>query len=324
MRFAVTGGNGLVGRSLTRALIEEGHEVVVLFRSSVPKPFSDESRITLRKCDLTDVEGLRAAFDQVDGVFHVAAYTKPWARNPRMYYEVNEMGTQNVCNAALMAGVKRVVYTASAGIHGPQQSDKLIDENTWPEAYFTDYERSKYRGMQKALSFVDKGLEVCVVSPARVYAVEPPSGSNVPVRMVCLYLKRNFGVVPADGTGIGSYVFMDDVVNGHILAMTKGTSGEEYLLGGDNLTYIEFFDRVKALTKTDHRVIKIPYAFSLFIGKTQLWMAENFGIEPIITTPWVRKYIHNWGIDSSKIAALGYRVTSFERGMHKVLGNLNC
>jgi farnesol dehydrogenase len=114
-------------------------------------------------------------------------------------------------------------------------------------------------------------------------------------------------------------VFIDDIVDGHIIAMLKAPSGEEYLLGGDNLSYLEFFDVLAKVSGKKHPVIKIPYQLSLGIGKVQHFAAEAIGIKPTITTPWVRRYTQNWGIDSSKIGALGYRPTAAEIGFERLI-----
>lgn len=319
MRFAVTGASGLIGKALVLELNQLGHEVVAIYRSNLPVEFMDSDAISLAKGNIEDQTFLTRALKDVDGVFHVAAFTRPWAKDKNTFYRINEQGTVNVCEACLANGVKRLVYTSSAGIHGPQQGPALVDGTCWPDEYFTDYEQSKFNGQRAALSYVEKGLEVCVVSPARVYAAAPPSESNVPVRILNIYLDRKFGFVPTDGQGIGSYVFMDDVVHGHLLAMTEAPSGEEYLLGGENLSYLEFFKVIAEVTGKDHPIIKVPYGPSLALGKTQLFLAEAFGITPTITTPWVRRYLKDWGINSDKIRALGYKPKGLAEGMKKVL-----
>lgn len=315
MRYAVTGSNGLVGKALTLKLANEGHSVVAIVRNENPSEFLDHEYIELAKGDIQDIEFLKQTFRNIDGVFHVAAFAKPWAKDPSIYYDVNELGTRNVCEACVKNGVKRMVYTASAGIHGPQQNGKLIDENTWPKAYHTDYEQSKYNGMQAALEFKSKGLEVNVVSPGRVYAPGKASESNVPMRMVNIYLKRKFGLAPTDGSGIGSYVHIDDVISGHCIVMDCTEHGEEFLLGGENLTYIEFFEVLAEVTGKRYPVIKIPYALSLLIGKVNLLLAENFGIKPTITTPWVRRYLKHWGVNSDKLNQLGFEPRSLKQGL---------
>ncbi|MEZ4720691.1 MAG: hypothetical protein R2813_02310 [Flavobacteriales bacterium] len=168
------------------------------------------------------------------------------------------------------------------------------------------------------MSFTEQNLEVVVVSPARVYALGTISESNVPVRMMNLYLRNRFGFVPHTGLGRGSYVHINDVVHGHVLAMEEGGVGEEYLLGGTNVNYLEFFETVADVTGKSYPVIKVPYPMSLFIGKSQLFLAESLGIQPKITTPWVRKYLKDWGVDSTKIGQLGYQPMDLRVGLKHV------
>jgi len=314
MRFAITGANGLIGKALAIRLAKEGHEVHGIFRSTVPKEFNAFPEIKIFQGDILHPDRLNEAFKGVDGIFHVAAFAKPWSKNKQLYYDINVQGTINVCNAALKTGAKRVVYTSSAGTHGAQHVEQLIDEETWPSTYHTDYEQSKFDGRQAALGFQEAGLEVTVVSPARVYAPFDASESNVPRRMMKIYFERKFGFVPASGEGIGSYVYIDDIVQGHLLAMLKAPSGEEYLLGGDNLSYLSFFDQLAEVSGIRYPVFKVPYQLSLGIGKAQLLAAKTMGIKPTITTPWVRRYLQNWGVNSQKIQDLGYQITPAHKG----------
>jgi NAD+-dependent farnesol dehydrogenase len=323
MKYVVTGANGMVGKALTLQLAREGHEVTAIYRSQWPEEFIEYENISPAKGDIQDKDFLEKSFVGLDGVFHVAAFAKPWTQDKSTYYNINEIGTKNVAEACVKNGVKRLVYTSSAGIHGAQQNGNLIDESTWPVEYFTDYEQSKFNGRNEALSFMSDQLEVVIVSPARVYAPGKVSESNVPARMISIYLNKKVGVAAASGKGIGSYAFIDDIVHGHILAMTKGVSGEEYLLGGDNKNYIEFFGILAELTGKKYPILKVPYQLSLLIGKTQLFLAETMGVQPMITTPWVRKYLKDWGVNSEKIKLIGYNPISLREGMKRILAHSN-
>lgn len=319
MKYLVTGAAGLIGKALTLSLANQDHLVVAMVRNNVPSEFANHPNIIIFRGDLSEKQCLIKACEGVEGIFHVAAFAKPWSKDSNVYHEINVQGTINVCEAAIACNVKRMVYTASAGIHGPQQNNRLIDENTWPSQYYVDYERSKNNARLAAHAFQLRGLEVITVSPARVYGPGVASVSNVPARLFRMYLKNKFGLVPADGSGIGSYVFIDDLVQGHILAMHSGQNGEEYLLGGINASYLELFQVFAQVSGRRYPVFKLPYKLSLGFGKIQLFLAEKFGVQPTITTPWVRRYIQNWGLDLSKIKALGYTVTPLDVGMKKVL-----
>ena len=91
MRYAVTGSNGLVGKALTLKLANEGHSVVAIVRNENPSEFLDHEYIELAKGDIQDIEFLKQTFRNIDGVFHVAAFAKPWAKDPSIYYDVNEL-----------------------------------------------------------------------------------------------------------------------------------------------------------------------------------------------------------------------------------------
>lgn len=310
----------MVGKALTIKLAQDGHQVLAVYRTELPAEFLDFPNIDLATGDIQDLAFLKRALTGVDGVFHVAGFAKPWSKDKTVYNRVNEEGTHNVCEACKANSVKRLVYTASAGIHGPQTSEtELINENTWPLEYHTDYEQSKFNGMRVAFSYEKLGLEVNVVSPARVYAPGEVTESNVPARMVDIYLNKGFGVAPTDGLGIGSYVYIDDVVRGHIIAMTAEMHGEEFLLGGENLNYIEFFRILAQLSGKTHRILKVPFGISLLIGKINLFLAQAFGIKPMITAPWVRRYLMHWGVDSSKLRNLGYDPSPLKDGLKKVI-----
>jgi farnesol dehydrogenase len=323
MKYAVTGANGMIGKALVLRLVSDGHDVTAIYRSELPVAFLDEERITLATGDVRDAEFIKKAIVDVDGVFHVAAFAKPWARDESIYVDINVEGTKNICEACIQNGVKRLIYTASAGIHGSQIGNSLISENAWPASYETAYEKSKYDGMQCAFEYQTRGLEVNVVSPARVYAPGPVTESNVPARLMDMYVNKGFALAPTDGLGIGSYAFIDVVVHGHILAMQFHGSGEEYLLGGENVNYIDFFAQLSELTGKKSPVFHVPYQLSLFIGKANLFMADTFNMKPTITTPWVRRYLKNWGVSSKKIELLGYTPRSLREGMKLVLESWN-
>ena len=122
------------------------------------------------------------------------------------------------------------------------------------------------------------------------------------------------------GNDIGSYPYIDDVVDGHIAAMEKGRSGERYILGGVNASFNELMSLIKKYTGTDRKLTHIPFFFLDLLSRIMLLNAKLTGKPPMITPDWVAKYKYDWALDSSKaIQELGYRIRPLEDGVRETI-----
>src|SRR5262245_16997120 len=133
----VTGASGFIGARLVEALVERGCQVRALSRRDVAMPGSVE----LVRGDITDLDSLRRGMEGCQQVFHLAAYAKNWARDPRTFYRMNVEGTRNVLTAAREHGALRVVWTSSVVTFGPTLPGVVGDE-TMPRTtprYLTEY-----------------------------------------------------------------------------------------------------------------------------------------------------------------------------------------
>ncbi len=167
---------------------------------------------------------------------------------------------------------------------------------------------------------MSKGLHAVIVSPPRVYGPGLLSESNGMTRIIHRYEQGKWRLIPGDGSKISNYVFVDDVVHGHWLAMEKGKSGEKYILGGQNASYNEFFSMLKHISQKNYRLYKIPIWAMLLFAHMQLLLAKIFHKNPLITPIWVKKYLHNWELTSEKAQKeLGYVITPLEVGLKKTL-----
>ncbi|MFQ5446068.1 MAG: hypothetical protein ACE5FF_03975, partial [Saprospiraceae bacterium] len=125
---------------------------------------------------------------------------------------------------------------------------------------------------------------------------------------------------PGNGQSIGNYVFIDDVVDGHVLAMQNGKPGERYILGGDNVSFIEFFNLLSDLTGQDTRLYKVPIPMMKLAAKVMEMRANLTGTPPILTPPWVKKYLYNWELSSEKAQReLGYQPVPIDVGLSKTV-----
>ena len=321
MKFFLTGATGYIGIQLTKKLAAQGHRVHALFRNESKKgELSGLENVQLFKGDILDRGSLEKAVRGCEAVFHVAAFAKAWHKNSQTFFRINVKGAENVFDTAKKAGVERVVFTSTAGVISPSNGTPS-DENT-PRTIplSTLYEKSKAEAEQLASSLNCPDMEIVTVNPSRVYGPGLLSESNGVTKMVKLYLEGKFRLLPGDGTSIGNYVFINDVVDGHIKAMEKGRAGERYILGGDNASFIEFFKTLSFVSGKNPRLFKMPIPIMNLAAKILEVRADILGTPPLITPPFVKKYLYNWDLSSKKAEKeLGYKPTKLKEGLERTV-----
>jgi nucleoside-diphosphate-sugar epimerase len=320
MKILVTGATGFIGIHLCRELVRQGYIVNALYRSRGKAEQIKHKNIHLFKGDVTDTLSIRKAIKECDFVFHLAACAQVWSKDPCLFYEINYKGTLNVLNEAEGAGIKKIVVTSTAGVFGPSDG-KMVDENTKRQTeYFTLYEKTKAEAEELILNRTAKGMNIVIVNPTRVYGPGLLNISNSVTRIVRLYTEGKFRFLPGNGKSIGNYVFIDDVVAGHILALEKGVAGERYILGGENISYAGFFKVLAEISGKSYLLFRFPLNLMLFVSFIMLMLARSFGIKPLITPGLVRKYNYNWVLSSNKAQSeLGYKITPLKSGITETL-----
>ena len=321
MKYLITGATGYIGTQLTKRLVAEGHTVHALYRSEGKAADLQKLPGTMmKKGDLLDKPSLLAAAEGCDAVFHVAAFAKPWDKNPKTFYEYNLDGAVNVFEAARQAGVKRVVFTSTAGTISPNNGGPSNEATPRTTDYFTDYDRSKGQAEETAKSISGKDLEIVTVNPSRVYGPGLLSDSNGVTRMVKMYLAGKFRLLPGDGNSVGNYVFIDDVVDGHLAAMKQGRAGERYILGGANASFNGFFEVLSGLSGKQVRMFKVPLPVMNVAAHFMEARANLTGKAPVLTPPWVKRFHYNWELSIEKARKeLGYEPLSLEQGLAKTV-----
>lgn len=118
----VTGATGFIGTKLVNELVRQGHTVHALTRATSNRDGLDHERILLMQGDIMNRESLVAGMNGCTHVFHLAAYAKNWARDPKTFYNHNVLGMQNVFDAARQAGIQRVVWTSTIVTFGTNRT----------------------------------------------------------------------------------------------------------------------------------------------------------------------------------------------------------
>jgi len=324
MNIFITGATGYIGANLALRLAEAGERVHILCRSKSKASLLNHDNIRLFEGNILDKKSIENAMQASEYVYHLAAYVKVWAKNPQTYFEVNVQGTKNVLDAAIKLGVKKVVVTSTVGALGPSAKTPVNEESIRKVDFFNEYESSKFIAEKKAYHYSRNGLDIVIVNPSRVYGPGLLSESNSVTKMIKLYIEGKWHLIPGNGKNIGNYVFIDDVINGHLLAMSKGRTGEKYILGGTNVSYNEFFDLLIKVSQKKYKLYKMPVSGMLAFARFQDTLANYFNRQPFITVGFTKRYLHDWSVSSQKAQdELGYEITPLEKGMAKTIKWLN-
>jgi dihydroflavonol-4-reductase len=253
----VTGGTGLIGSHIVRALVDRGDELRLLVRDpSRLAPLADLDLDAVTG-EVGDREAVGRAMDGVSRVFHVAGITSMRPRYRELMFEVNVTGTRIVISAARRAGVERFVFTSSVAAIGPAERGGAGDE-TQPfsgAGLGVAYVDSKHEAEVDALRAAAEGLPLVCVNPTFVLGPDDPSPSGTSNALVRRFLLRQ---IPAYVDGGLNIVDVRDVARGHLLADERGEVGERYILGGRNFSLSRLFADLGRISGVEPPPIKLP------------------------------------------------------------------
>ena len=304
--YLVTGATGFVGSAVARQLLARGDAVRVLSRAESDQTNIRDLDVEVVEGDLLKPETLRDAVEGCDGVFHVAADYRLWVRNPKPMFRANVDGARAIVDAAVSAGVERIVYTSSVAVLG-NVPGKAADEET-PVTYadmIGPYKQSKFRAEEAVRQLIEeKGAPVVIVNPST--PIGPRDVKPTPTgRMI---VEAASGKMPAYvDTGL-NVVHVDDVAAGHLLAFDNGSVGERYILGGEDMPLVDILSIVARQTRRRPPSIKIPHAAIMPIAYlAEAWTRMMGEDEPFVTVEGVRMARKKMFFNSAKAEReLGY------------------
>jgi farnesol dehydrogenase len=256
-----------------------------------------------------------------DQVYHLAAYARVWAKDPSTFYKLNVEATKNILDAAKKFNVEKIVFTSTAGVLGPSKGVPVKEDDKRIGNILNEYEETKTKAEELCRRYVEeKGLNIVIVNPPRIYGMGVETESNALTKLVRLYLKGTWRFIPGDGKRIGSYVHVKDVVNGHILAMQKGRSGQRYILSGVNASYNEFFHTLAKVSGKKNKLYNIPVWAMLIAGNLMMLRTKLTGKPPLITAKWIKKYLYDWALSCEKAQGeIGYTYMPLEEGLRETV-----
>lgn len=309
MKVLVTGGTGYLGRAIVRALVARGHEPVVFARSAQASGLPGH----LVNGDVRDLTAVRAAADRCDAICHSAALVSVWRPRRADFDDVNVRGLEHVLAVATERAIPRVVYTSSFLALPPQGAAAPLLAN--------DYQRTKVLADRRAREAAARGVPIVTVYPGVIYGPGTLTDGNLVGRMIADHLAGRLpGVVGANR--LWSYAFVDDVAEGHVLALERGRTGERYMLGGENAAQMRAFEVLRDQTG---RALprRIPAFVAQAVGVVELARAKLFRRPPLLTPGTVRILDADWPLDSDGARReLGYNSRPLLAGLTATIAAL--
>ena len=306
MKVLVTGGTGYLGRAIVRALIDRGHQPIVLARragraAGLPCPAIE--------ADVRDHRAMREAVRGVDGVIHSAALVSMWQRDAADFDRINVGGLETLLDVCAVEKTGRIVVTSSFLALPPAGATRALEAN--------DYQRSKVRAREVARAAAARGLPIVTIVPGVVYGPGPDSEGNLVGRLFRDHLAGRLpGLIGADR--LWSFSFVDDVAEAHVRALESGETGAEYCAGGENVPQMRAFELLRAARGTP-----LPRRIPGLLARLAAAWAETVagrGRPPKVTRGTVRILLRDWPLNNARsIQELSYRVTPLEEGLKRLL-----
>lgn len=302
MLSVVTGGNGFVGASLVRALLDRGDRVRVVDKRTT------ESLVGLdveqMQIDVRDADSLEKAFAGADTVFHLAAVISIVGDPTGEVQSINVDGPRNAGRAALTCGVKRFVHCSSVHAFdleycGPELTETAVRATG---LHAPAYDRSKNAGESQVRAAIVQGLDAVIVNPSGIIG---PNDYG-PSRLGELLVQMRDRTLPVNIRGAFDFVDVRDVVGGMLAAERSGRTGENYLLSGHRLSMHEVAELAEKITGVEGPRISMP--ISIITGLAPLFLRLTpEGETPLITPDSVHALRYSPSICHQKASKeLGY------------------
>ncbi|PVY77090.1 dihydroflavonol-4-reductase [Cupriavidus alkaliphilus] len=315
----VTGAAGFLGSAVARQALARGWRVRVLVRPHSPRTNLAGLPVTVAQGDMRDAAAVAAALQGVRYLFHVAADYRLWARDPEDIVRTNVDGTLAVMEAAQRAGVERVVYTSSVATLRVAGAQAPVDETAAmrPHEAIGAYKRSKVLAERVVEQRVaEHGLPAVIVNPST--PIGPRDVRPTPTGRIIV--EAATGKIPAFvDTGL-NLAHVDDVANGHLLALERGRTGERYILGGQDVMLQQMLRDIAQLCGRRPPTLQLPRwpLYPLAYGAEAA--ARLTGKEPFLTVDGLNMSRYRMFFTSDKARKeLGYQPRPYQEGLRDAL-----
>jgi nucleoside-diphosphate-sugar epimerase len=326
MQAVVTGGAGFIGQAVIRQLRARGDGVTALVRDAAKGDALRELGCTVVEADLAtvSVDTLTDALRGAEAVFHLAGSYRvgiPESEHAPMF-AANVVATRTLLDAAVAAGVARIVYVSTANVFGDTHG-QVVDEpyqRPQPPAFVSYYDETKYLAHQAAEERIAAGAPILIAMPGMVYGPGDHSQVGGVIRQA---MSGTLQVLSAADLG-GSLVHVDDVAAGILLVHDRGVIGQSYVLGGEITTLRELVRRAAAVAgRQPPRFTTPSWMLQAMVPVSTLFgplIGQALGSEPnLAETIRASDGVTYWASSEKAKRELGYAPRDLEAGLRTLL-----
>ena len=295
----VTGGSGLVGAAVLKALLQQGIRIKALHHKTYPVTLSEDelARIEWVNGSILDVVLLEEAMAGCSKAVHCAAVVSFHPARREEMYRFNVDGTANVVNACLAAGVEKLVHVSSVAALGRLRNGELVNEESqWSkETSNSHYGQSKYLSEMEVWRGIGEGLSAAIVNPSIILGeAKWDTGS------AALFKKawHSFPWYTLGGTG---FVDVQDVAKAILLLLNSDISGERFILSNEFCSYKELLTNTALAFGKNPPVRQAPSWVMNVLWRVEAINAIFSKDEPLLTKETVSTEKTTTRYDASKI-----------------------
>lgn len=292
----VTGGSGLVGKELITQLLNDGKQVRAIYNKTALPGFESEN-FQQFQCDILDVIGLEEAMEGIEQVYHCAAVVSFKPKHRHAMFKINVEGTANVVNAALDAGVKKMIYVSSVAALGRIREDGPINEtmNWTEETSNSRYGQSKYLAEMQVWRGIGEGLDAAIINPVIILG---PGDWNAGSSQIFKSLYNEFPWYAAGTTG---FVDVRDVAKAMIKLMNSNISAERFIISAENRSYADVFNLIAKAFGKKPPLKKVTPWIAKIVWRLEAVKSLFTGKDPLITKETAATALAKASFDNSKL-----------------------
>jgi len=277
----VTGGTGLLGGYLLRKLLQEGDEIIALYRTHYSDLLTQEelTKIQWIKGEILDTSLLGEICAKATKVYHCAGMVSFNPSKKLALMEINVTGTTNIVNACIEGNVEKLVYVSSVAALGRKNNTEIISENSpWLEDEdYSVYGLSKYLAELEVWRGISEGLNAVIVNPTIILGVGNWNDSSAAL------FKNVWNEFPWFTDGLTGFVFAGDVAEVMVQLMNSEINAERFILSAENLPYQTVFNKMASQFNKKQPHLKVTPLIASVVWRLEKLMQIFTGKDPLLT-----------------------------------------